>query len=155
MVSFKSATLQNNLLVHKEELDKCEKECTREHSKLKNIPVARHDNFELKIEELNGKAIIQLWCNECGEAYGIGSSDGKLVAYTCLENFLRTHIFSKIHEKMYHSKRGILKVAIKEGATTEDDASCILHALEVMKSFNNKENGMYFCLSYIVIDWGM
>ncbi|MCO5567728.1 hypothetical protein L7F22_021422, partial [Adiantum nelumboides] len=47
-------------------------------SKLKNMTVARDDNFELRIEELNGKGVIQLWCNKCGEAYGTGSSDGKL-----------------------------------------------------------------------------
>ncbi|MCO5606487.1 hypothetical protein L7F22_060675 [Adiantum nelumboides] len=144
MVSSQSATLEKDMLVSNEDLQKWEKECIRVRSKLKNMTVARDDNFELRIEELNGKGVIQLWCNECGEAYGTGSSNVTLAAYTCLANFLRTHIFSKRHEKMYHYKRGLSKIASKGEATKEDDASCIRHALEVMDSFNNKESGVSF-----------
>lgn len=115
------------------------------------MTVARDDDFELKVEELNGKNIIQLWCNECGEAYGSGSSDGKFTAYTCLTNFLRTHIYSKRHEKKYHSKRGLSKINTKEEAIKEDDSRCIHHALEVMKTFNNETNGMILCFLHCLM----
>ncbi|MCO5596281.1 hypothetical protein L7F22_050342 [Adiantum nelumboides] len=51
---------------------------------------------------------------------------------------------TRTHEKMYHYKRGLSKIASKGEATKEDDASCIRHALEVMESLNNKESGVSF-----------
>lgn len=139
-VSSQGSTLEEISLVSKEELDQWEKECERARAKLKTMVVPRYDDFELKVENLNGKGVIQLWCNECGEAYGSGSSDGKFTAYTCLSNFLRTHIYSKKHEKKYNSKRdlaGDLAHTNKKEAIRQDDASCIHHALEVMKTFND------------------
>ncbi|MCO5548977.1 hypothetical protein L7F22_002441 [Adiantum nelumboides] len=148
MVSSQSATLEKAILVSNKDLHNWEKEYKRVRSKLKNMTIARDDNFELRIElrieELNGKGVIQLRCNKCGEAYGTGPLDGKLAAYTCLANFLQTHIFSKRHEKMYHYKRGLSKIASKREATKEDDASCIRHALEVMDSFKYTKNGVSF-----------
>ena len=49
------------------------------------------DNFELKVEDFCGKTVIRLWCNECGEPYGVGSTEAK-VAKVYLNQFFRSHI---------------------------------------------------------------
>ena len=46
------------------------------------------DKFELKVEDFCGKTIIRLWCNECGEPYGVGSTEAKVY----LNHFSRSHI---------------------------------------------------------------
>ncbi|MCO5582122.1 hypothetical protein L7F22_036012 [Adiantum nelumboides] len=66
-----------------------------------------------------------------------------LVSNEDLHKWMRS-VQGKRHEKMYHYKRGLSKIASKGEASKEDDASCICHALEVMDSFNKKENGVSF-----------
>ena len=58
-------------------LDKWMIECNRIRVKLRNATIPRDDKFELKVEDFCGKTIIRLWCNECGEPYGAGSTEAK------------------------------------------------------------------------------
>ena len=60
-------------------------ECNKIHVKLRNATILRDDKFELKVKDFFGKTVIRLWCNECGEPYGVGSTEVK-VENVCLNN---------------------------------------------------------------------
>lgn len=135
-------------LVPKDILQYWEEGCKRVRTQLKNLAVPRDDRFELKVEELEGKGIVRIWCHECNEPYGSGSSEGKLVAYNHLSNFFRSHIRSKNHERWYYSKRGLVNDQhVSTKRLKVDDASVIATSLEEMENFNqiNKSESISYC----------
>ena len=70
-------------------------ECNRICVKLRNATIPRDDKFELRVEDFFGKTTIRLWCNECGEPYGVGSTEAK-VTNVCLNKFLKVILRAKV-----------------------------------------------------------
>ena len=119
-------------------------ECNRIRVKLSNATIPRDDKFELKVEDFCGKTIIRLWCNECGEPYGAGSTEAK-VANVCLNNFFRSLIKSQSHEKRYYARKGLSQQDESINLSKIDDEAYIKYSLEVLKTFNDTTSGKHFC----------
>ena len=102
------------------------------------------------------KTIIRLWCNECGEPYGAGSTEAK-AANVCLNNFFRSHIKNQSHEKRYYAWRGLSQQDESMNLSKIDDETYIKSSFEVLKTFNDTTSGKHVCtlnLSIVVMNNG-
>lgn len=126
-------------------LEQWEQECIRTKLKLKQMKVERDDRFELHSEDVNGKALVRIWCHECNSLYGVGSIEGKYAAYNCLANFMRTHILeSKRHEKNYMAFRGLGKESMQRVQADEeqDDRKEIEASIETLRFLMETNEGI-------------
>lgn len=120
-------------------------QCEKVRKKLKEQNPSRDDRFELSTKDLNGNALIQIWCHECGTFYGSGYLR-KQSAYSCLSNFMRTHVLeSQAHQSKYLAHRGLnvnTTNGFKDvGESGEDHKTAILLAVEEMHAFNSTHEG--------------
>lgn len=134
-------------LISMSTLQSWQKQCDTTRKKLKEQNPPRDDRFQLSTKDLNGCALVQIWCQECGTFYGSGFP-GKQSPYSCLSNFMRTHVLeSQAHQRRYLAHRGLKVEAATSFKHVEerggDDMAAILAAVEDMNTFNNTHEGKF------------
>ena len=101
----------------------------------------------MKVKDFFGKTVIRLWCNECGEPYGSGSTEAK-VANVCLNKCFRSHIKRQSHEKRYYARRELSQQNESINLFEIDDEAYIKSSLEALKTFNDTTSGKLLCLYF-------
>ena len=110
-----------SLLAISSEIKRWERDIKNAKEKLKSM--GRHDRFELMSKDKEGKALFQIWCEECECSYGQGGHD-------TLYNFTHSHIKSLSH---------LRAIGLDKKGKQRNDMHGVTPSLEEIKTQNKQK----------------